>query len=185
MMCDECGQNPATIHIATIIGGNKKDENLCHQCWQKRNAALLGGLQVGDLLSKLLGAKPKQEKSEEPEEKIELYCDGCGMSYHEFQKTGRVGCAHCYEVFGEHMEKTLKSIHGHARHVGKVPEHLAGEMDAQRQLDDLRRQMDAAVAAEDFEQAAVLRDRIRAISLAQVAQEMKPVQAEEEGQADE
>ena len=50
MMCDECGQNPATIHIATIIGGKKKDENLCPQCWQKRNTALLGGLQVGDLI---------------------------------------------------------------------------------------------------------------------------------------
>ena len=179
MMCDECGQNPATIHIATIIGGNKKDENLCHQCWQKRNAALLGGLQVGDLLSKLLGAKPKQEKAEEPEEKIELYCDGCGMSYHEFQKTGRVGCAHCYEVFGEHMEKTLKSIHGHARHVGKAPAHLAGEMDAQRQMEDLRRQMDEAIAVEDFEQAAVLRDRIREIQLNQVAVEMHKGQAEE------
>ena len=182
MMCDECGQNPATIHIATIIGGNKKDENLCPQCWQKRNAALLGGLQVGDLLSKLLGAKPKQDKAEEPEEKIELYCDGCGMSYHEFQKTGRVGCAHCYAVFGEHMEKTLKSIHGHARHVGKAPEHLAGEMDAQRQLDALRRLMEEAVAAEDFEQAAVLRDQIREIQLSQVAKEMHRAKAEEAGE---
>ena len=182
MMCDECGQNPATIHIATIIGGNKKDENLCPQCWQKRNAQLLGGLQVGDLLSKLLSAKQKQDKPEAQEEKIELYCDSCGMSYHEFQKTGRVGCAHCYSVFGAHMEKTLKSIHGHARHVGKAPAYLAGEMDAHRQLEELRKAMEEAVAVEDFEQAAVLRDRIRAIQLEQMA---KNLTAETEEQADE
>ena len=61
MLCDECGQNQATIHIATIIGGKKKDENLCPQCWQKRNAQILGGLSVGNLLSQLLGAQPQQE----------------------------------------------------------------------------------------------------------------------------
>ena len=57
MMCDECGQNQATVHIATIIGGKKKDENLCAQCWQKRNAQLLGGLAVGDLLTARYGAR--------------------------------------------------------------------------------------------------------------------------------
>ena len=73
MMCDECGQNQATVHIATIIGGKKKDENLCAQCWQKRNAQLLGGLAVGDLLSKLLGAKPQAEQPEQQED--EAGCD--------------------------------------------------------------------------------------------------------------
>ena len=181
MMCDECGQNQATVHIATIIGGNKKDENLCAQCWQKRNAQLLGGLAVGDLLSKLLGAKPQAEQPEqqEDEEGCDLTCPGCGMSFAEFQKTGKVGCAGCYAAFGDKMEQTLKSIHGHARHVGKVPEYLAGEMNAQRRLDDLRRQMDAAVAEEDFERAAALRDEIKALNLTAVAQEMKEAHRDE------
>ena len=181
MMCDECGQNQATIHIATIIGGKKKDENLCAQCWQKRNAQLLGGLAVGDLLSKLLGAKPQAEQPEqqEDEEGCDLTCPGCGMSFAEFQKTGKVGCAGCYAAFGDKMEQTLKSIHGHARHVGKVPEYLAGERNAQRRLDDLRRQMDAAVAEEDFERAAALRDEIKALNLTAVAQEMKEAHRDE------
>ena len=177
MMCDECGQNQATIHIATIIGGKKKDENLCPQCWQKRNAQLLGGLAVGDLLSKLLGAKPKSETSEQDAsqetEAPDVVCPGCGMSLKEFQKSGKVGCADCYAAFGDKMKQTLKSIHGHARHVGKVPEYLAAEVSTQRRMDDLRRQMDAAVAEEDFERAAVLRDEIKELSLAEVAQEMK------------
>ena len=54
MLCDECGQNQATIHIAAFIGGKKKYEHLCAQCWQKR--AGQQGLSVGDLLSHLLGA---------------------------------------------------------------------------------------------------------------------------------
>ena len=95
MLCDECGQNQATIHIATIIGGKKKDENLCPQCWQKRNAQILGGLSVGNLLSQLLGAQPQQEEDKS------LRCGKCGMTFAEFQKSGRLGCANCYAAFGE------------------------------------------------------------------------------------
>lgn len=180
MMCDECGQNPATIHIATIIGGKKKDENLCPQCWQKRNTQLLGGLAVGDLLSKLLGAKNKKENREsteaQKEETPDIVCPGCGMTLREFQKSGKVGCADCYAAFGDKMKQTLKSIHGHSRHVGKVPEYLVAQVTTQRRMDDLRRQMEDAVAQEDFERAAVLRDEIKALNLASVAQEMKEVQ---------
>ena len=82
MLCDECGQNQATIHIATVIGGKKKDENLCPQCWQKRNAQILGGLSVGNLLSQLLGAQPQQEEDKS------LRCGKCGMTFAEFQKSG-------------------------------------------------------------------------------------------------
>ena len=181
MMCDECGLNPATIHIATIIGGNKKDENLCKDCWQKRNAAMMGGLQMGELLAKLLGAKPEQneQKTPEPEEALELYCDACGMSWNEFRKTGRVGCAHCYAVFGEHMEKTIAPEKGQARHTGKAPAHLAEEMTMQRQMEALKKQMEEAVQREDFELAATLRDSIRAISLDQVAKDMRKQHAQE------
>ena len=179
MMCDECGLNPATIHIATIIGGNKKDENLCKDCWQKRNAAMLGGMPMGELLSKLLGTKPKAEENAEPEEKIELYCEGCGMSYHEYRKTGRVGCAHCYAAFGDYVEQKVKSLHGPARHVGKAPAHLAEEVTAQREMEALSKQMEEAVAREDFELAAALRDRIRAISLEKVAKDIQRTRAQE------
>ena len=162
MLCDECGQNQATIHIAAFIGGKKKYEHLCAQCWQKR--AGQQGLSVGDLLSHLLGAQPQQAEEENP-----LRCDVCGETYQEFQKTGRLGCAHCYAAFGEQLEKTLKSIHGHAHHVGKVPPYLEGEVRTERELDELRRQMDQAVQDEEFEQAARLRNRIRELTREQDA----------------
>ena len=155
MLCDECGQNQATIHIATIIGGKKKDENLCPQCWQKRNAQILGGLSVGNL------------RAQQLEEDKSLRCGKCGMTFAEFQKSGRLGCANCYAAFGENMRKMLGSIHGHTHHVGKVPGYLEEEVRAKQQIDDLRRQMDEAVRAEDFERAAELRDRIRALDKGQ------------------
>lgn len=165
MLCEECGQNQATIHIATIIGGQKKDEHLCPQCWQKRNAKILGGLNVGSLLAQLLGAQAQQAEDQG------LACDACGLSFAEFQKTGRLGCAHCYAAFGENMKKTLGSIHGHTRHVGKVPPELEKEALARRRIDDLRREMDEAVRVEDFERAAALRDEIRSLDAARSGEE--------------
>lgn len=161
MLCDACGQNQATIHISTIIGGSKKDENLCPQCWQKRNAQIMGGLSVGELLSSLLGAQPH------PEERVDITCDQCGMTYEEFKQSGRLGCANCYTAFGDNMKKTLKSIHGHAHHVGKVPARLEKELRDRHRMEDLKKQMEQAVRTEDFEQAAVLRDEIKALAAQQ------------------
>lgn len=175
MLCDVCGQNQATIHVATIIGGKKKDENLCPQCWQKRNAQILGGLSVGDLLSQLLGAQPQQEAP------VDLRCEKCGMTYAEFQKSGRLGCANCYAAFGDTMKQMLKRIHGHAHHVGKVPAGLEQELRVRQQLDDLRREMEQAVRDEEFERAAELRDRIKALSAGPSTAPKGEEEAEHEG----
>lgn len=161
MLCSECGKNPATIHIVTVFGDTKKGENLCQECWQKRNAKILGGLNlnVGELLSQLLsGGTPTPQ-----EDKVELSCASCGMTYEEFRKTGRLGCAKCYEAFGQQLRDTLKSVHGHARHVGRVPESLENELRTQRALQEARNMMEEAVKAEEFEKAAFLRDKIRAL----------------------
>ena len=116
---------------------------------------------MGNLLSQLLGAQPQQEEDKS------LRCGKCGMTFAEFQKSGRLGCANCYAAFGENMREDARQHHGHTHHVGKVPGYLEEEVRAKQQIDDLRRQMDEAVRAEDFERAAELRDRIRALDKGQ------------------
>jgi protein-arginine kinase activator protein McsA len=32
MLCERCGQRPATVHITEIAGGNKKETHICHVC---------------------------------------------------------------------------------------------------------------------------------------------------------
>ena len=66
-------------------------------------------------------------------------------------------------------EAARERFHGHAHHVGKVPPYLEGEVRTERELDELRRQMDQAVQDEEFEQAARLRDRIRELTREQNA----------------
>jgi protein arginine kinase activator len=59
------------------------------------------------------------------------------------------------------LENLLKTMHKGTRHVGKAPHGLRQSRDLADRLKQLQRKLDRAVADEDFEQAASLRDEIR------------------------
>jgi protein arginine kinase activator len=52
-------------------------------------------------------------------------------------------------------------VHGAAEHAGKVPARAGSKFKIQRGIGELRRKLQLHVAREEFEQAAVIRDRIR------------------------
>jgi protein arginine kinase activator len=90
------------------------------------------------------------------------------MKIEQFKKTGRLGCSHCYVTFEPHLRNLLRRLHGNLQHVGKVylpPDPSAAEK--RERLAGLRRKLDRAVEAEDFEQAARIRDQIRTLEMAQ------------------
>jgi protein arginine kinase activator len=94
----------------------------------------------------------------------ETECSFCGLTFADFRRTGRLGCPHCYETFGEQLPRLLRRIHGGVKHVGKVylpPDPTASELE--KRLEGLRRGLDRAVHDEDFERAAELRDEIRSL----------------------
>ena len=51
------------------------------------------------------------------------------------------------------------------RHEGKIPKRLGTEIFFKRQTDDLREQLKKAIEEENFEEAARLRDEIRALEV--------------------
>ncbi|MCA9642327.1 MAG: UvrB/UvrC motif-containing protein, partial [Myxococcales bacterium] len=85
-----------------------------------------------------------------------------GMSYEEFRKMARFGCNRCYEAFEGRLERLFKRIHGSSAHTGKRGARKnASEPVAVEELSRLKDQLQLAVATEDYEEAAQLRDRIR------------------------
>ena len=157
MLCEKCGQQPATVHLTTIVGGEKTEQHLCAMCCQKQKQALTMAGMSTLLLSLLKGA------TNAPAETVHRRCDNCGQTYEAFQKTGMLGCPKCYDVFREQLTALLGRIHGKTAHVGRVPAKAADHVSMLRRLETLRRDMDKAVALEDFELAAKLRDEIRAM----------------------
>ncbi|MDR1569212.1 MAG: UvrB/UvrC motif-containing protein [Oscillospiraceae bacterium] len=158
MLCENCGQQPATVHLTTIVGGDKTEQHLCAACCQKHKQALTMAGMSTLLLSLLQGAGSTQH------EHVEMRCECCGQTYDEFQKTGMLGCPKCYDAFRSQLVSLLGRIHGgKTQHTGRIPPRSEEQNHAAKRLETLRRDMDRAVADEDFELAAKLRDEIRAM----------------------
>ncbi len=92
-----------------------------------------------------------------------LECPACGMSWNNFKQGGLVGCPHDYELFSHKMLPLLKRAQeGATEHVGKVaPRKKTVESERQVATLRLRRDLQKAVNAENYEQAATLRDQLR------------------------
>ena len=93
-----------------------------------------------------------------------MKCPQCNFTQADFKKSGRLGCAACYQTFAEGLEGLLKSMHKGTRHSGKVPESLRRKRDYSEQLSLLQKQLAKAIETENFETAAQLRDEIRQVS---------------------
>jgi len=92
-----------------------------------------------------------------------LVCQKCGMSYDEFQKVGKLGCSGCYETFGNRLKPILKRLHGSVEHSGKVPVKISKTLRTSKEIEELKGLLSKAVQNEEYEKAAEIRDRIKAI----------------------
>lgn len=162
MLCDDCGENPATIKFTQIVNNKKTVLHLCRKCAEKRglkDAITNIPFSLGELFAGMTKKEPDEEKKG-----AEIECPGCGHGYTEFEKTGKLGCGVCYETFSSQLKDLLRKIHGNNQHVGKSPPYLSSKMELKREVRRLREDLSKAVENEEFEKAAELRDRIRDLS---------------------
>ncbi|PYL64424.1 MAG: excinuclease ABC subunit B, partial [Verrucomicrobia bacterium] len=88
-------------------------------------------------------------------------CPVCGFSQADFKKTGRLGCSECYVTFAEGLGSLLKAMHKGTEHVGKFPERAQRTVALNHRMRALTENLQKAVADENYETAASLRDQIR------------------------
>jgi len=160
MLCQQCRKRPAAVHITKIINGRKTELNLCAECAGEQGELdffVEPQFPIQSFLAGLLkkGAVPVVPAAASPR------CPGCGLAFHDFARTGRLGCSECYERFGERLEPVLRRIHGSLVHSGKVPARSGETIKVRRTIEELRAELARAVEAEEFEKAAKLRDQIK------------------------
>ena len=157
MQCDNCGENEAVIHLTQIVNNEMSTFHLCEGCASEKG--LEPGVPGGELpLTDVLAQMGKGASAEAQA----LVCSYCGLTLEGFKRSGRLGCPHCYVAFESHLRGLLRRLHRGTQHVGKVyrpPDPT--EVQRLDRLQVLRRRLERAVAAEDFESAARLRDEIR------------------------
>jgi protein arginine kinase activator len=120
---------------------------------------------VGFHLAELLKGAGVSQEPDAAESAADLQCPQCGFTQADLKKTGRLGCSHCYVTFAEGLGGLLKSMHKGVRHVGKVPAVLREDKGAAERLKGLQKKLEQAIAVENFELAASLRDEIRDLKL--------------------
>lgn len=165
MLCQMCGQHPATTHIKTIVNGKLTQAHLCADCAKKQGYGNLfadWGSGFGSLLSGFMGsAAPARQVTR---------CPGCGASFEDITRSGKIGCAECYHTFRGQLLPIIQRIHGTAQHKGKVPGSSALRVTdtnnkivavEETPLEEKKRLLNQAIETQDFERAAVLRDEIK------------------------
>lgn len=156
MKCDVCKVREATIYLTQIVESKMQKVNLCEKCAEEKGVTDPTGFALADVLEGL----GEETVTEKPLPPGELVCEACGFSQSDFKKTGRFGCAKCYEVFCDGLEGLLEAMHKDTEHHGKVPKRYEAMKSYRDRLDDLRSNLSASVEAEDYEEAARLRDAI-------------------------
>lgn len=157
MLCDICKQNVATVHLTQMVEGKTKKVDLCEGCSKAKGVDDPTGFSLADLL---LGLGASQEM-DQAAGGGEIKCPNCGFTQADFKKAGRLGCSECYNVFSEGLESLLKTMHKGTRHIGKRPHTLQTEAEIANKLKALQKQLEKAIADENFEGAANLRDEIK------------------------
>jgi len=151
--CQNC-QKEATVHLTEILNGQQLEKHLCQDCAAAEG--LTGQLPITKLLEDIaLQSAAQRELSG-------VKCEVCGTTFLEFRQGGLLGCPNDYNAFAELLAPLLARAHeGASTHAGKVPPNADEDEKRQSQLLRLRGQLKEAIADENYELAARLRDRIK------------------------
>jgi protein arginine kinase activator len=164
MLCDNCKEREASIHLQQVKDNKVTSLHLCHQCAAEKGIETAGGA-VKFPLSDFLASMGKGSLFKGTQDGADQTCDFCGATLKDFQDTGRLGCPRCYDTFHTQLRDLLRRLHGSSHHVGEVYQSAepTDKDQIKEQVSELRDRLRQAVEVENFELAAELRDRLRAL----------------------
>jgi protein arginine kinase activator len=188
--CPLTGQpcnSPRLYKITEIDNGKVKSLELCHKCFanyvvgespkppQKDDLKKVPAVQALATFLEFLtggGTTSIQPNPKTAVPDTTTPCPKCGASFEDMIRTEKVGCAHCYDHFGDVLNVVLKRLQKtELKHVGKVPKNWKNKKAAERDIGDYlkdeKKTMAIAVKEEDYERAAILRDKIAAVEALQ------------------
>lgn len=165
MRCSHCNKNEANTHIRRIVNGHKEEMYLCDECARKLGVMDdfdFEPFSVDGFFGNLLGAGSRAFNALVSVDR----CSSCGSSINDIISSGRVGCADCYDRFDDRLAPSIEKIHGKAKHIGKnvtyttTTDSPTDNTDT-NDIEALKQALKNAVKEQRFEDAAVIRDKIK------------------------
>ena len=164
MVCPICNKREATIHLTQIVNNEKISTSMCQECAAQRGFhSPLDNVPfpLAEILSGMTKHMPRKQNDTPAEQ---LTCPNCKMSFDQFANQGRFGCGECYQTFRARLEVIMRKIHGASLHRGRNPGMEATSdttaLVPVREEERLESALKQAIADEDFERAAELRDKL-------------------------
>ncbi|HPX93655.1 MAG TPA: UvrB/UvrC motif-containing protein [Bacillota bacterium] len=159
MLCQKCGQRLATVRVTRAVNGQERTEFLCDRCaaapgqgadswWED----LFGSILPGPSLFGYPSYPGSPHRG--PARRV---CPSCGETERELRESGLLGCGQCYDTFAAVLEPVFRRVQGHTRHIEPMEKE-----DLPAEVTDLRKKLARAIEDEAYEEAAKIRDRIRA-----------------------
>lgn len=185
MLCEKCKQREATVHKQAIVNGMSHSEHLCSECAAKENNGWFGdfdqffnndffsdqamGNWFQPFFQSMSSSMPTKQLG-----KVDA-CPHCGTTWEDFQRNGLLGCSECYTHFADVLPPLLRRLHGQAEHIGKKPRAAAEtsqrtetptpeEAPVLTEKEKLQKAMREAIDTENFEEAARIRDELKALA---------------------
>jgi protein arginine kinase activator len=166
MLCEKCGKNPANTHIKQMVNGEVQEMHLCSECVKELGYEIFSSFSpfedlmpsIGSFLGGLFTQSMPQQALSSPKK-----CSFCGSSFEEIAQNARVGCANCYSEFYTQLLPSIQRMHGKTKHTGKIPVSASDHLKLRHELESLKHKLEESVAAQDYENAAILRDKIKEI----------------------
>ncbi len=186
MLCENCGKREANVRYTENINGRRRELNLCEECSQKLGVGQMDFSMPIDFSSFLGGFMDelttpsfmpmintlKQNK-----------CNNCGSTFDDIMNTGMLGCQDCYNTFDDELDSIIKKLQGSNRHVGRIGKIIDKKIDEKEGKESketdlknetnnktkedkkilLKRDLEQAIKEERYEDAAKIRDEIKAL----------------------
>ncbi len=164
MLCQNCEKNEATTHIKRVVNGDTTQTHLCSECAKAMGYGDMFsgfGLSLDDFFGGFLGDTVQKQSLS-----TRIQCEKCGNTFSDIVNSGKLGCSHCYCVFYDKLLPSIQRIHGRIQHNGKQASKIKAtaqsiEKPQINPIEELKQQLADAIEKQEFEQAAVLRDRIK------------------------
>lgn len=156
--CSDC-KKPISTHYSEIIGGVVTHSDMCSDCpVLERHLFGLRNIAGGQQAEGITG----------------LACGNCGMTLEALRVGAPLGCSTCYEVFEEIIIRELLAIEkvpprfantrkNQTLHIGRL-QGQTQEISSSMRLLALNEALNETLKREDYEQAAWLRDQIKALT---------------------
>ena len=148
MKCSKCGKNNANITYNQNINGEVTNLNLCEECAHK--------LGIFNSFDDIFSPMVLDLDYILPEE---IKCKKCGYTLSKYRNSGLFGCDSCYDTFKNEIDSILLKLQGKNRNVQKLESNKNDKPESQEEK--LRKELEQLVKDEKFEEAAVVREKIK------------------------